>query len=602
MFDMDNPAQKQATTAGYLILYFKRRWFQYVGGICFIFAATWFSMQIPGLLGAAIDMLRQGDPMDDVRRYSFLLAGAAFCTFVLRFIWRALVLGFCRGAETRLRQNLFAHLEALSSDFYIKYNTGDIITRAISDVSAIRFMFGAGFVTIIDACIIFILAAINMVNTAGPTMSAIAIAPIPFLLFFVIKIRKELRSRQREIRTAASRMASKVQENLTGIHVVKGFAQEESECREFSSRSLHKWGTEIRMARLSNVIGPGIQIVFGIVFTAFILLSARLIADGIITVGRFTAFNGYILLMVNPIASIGQAIERWQNGLASIARLDEIFLYPPEVRDRFTDPDASVSEGRIELINLSYAYPGVSGNDAADTDTPSAVPYVLRNISVNIEPGEVVAVTGPTGSGKSTLVSLIARQWAIDEGMIYVDGRDINRIPVKDLRDAIGYVPQDNFLFSVSIMDNIRFYDDELSDDDVIAAAKAVSVHDNILSFTEGYDTVVGERGVTLSGGQMQRIAIARALTRRPKILLLDDCFSAVDAETERAILEGLRGYLYGTTAIIITHRVASAALADRILVLDDDGSGAELGTYDELVATGGRFCELVKKQTGQAV
>jgi ATP-binding cassette subfamily B protein len=546
-------------------------------------------MLIPRLLGTAIDLLRQGGQMPDVRRTAFMLAGAALTAFVMRFGWRNFVLGFCRGAETDLRQNLFAHLERLSSDFYIKYNTGDIITRAISDVTGIRFMFGMALTSLIDAGIVFTLAAFNMVNSAGPAMTAAAIAPVPFLIFFIARIRKELRGRQRAIRTATSHMASKVQENLTGIHVVKGFAREFYESGEFSARSKNKWKTEMRMARLSSLIGPLIQTAFGAVFTLFIVFGSRMIAEGSMTLGQFTAFNGYILLMVNPVANIGQAIERWQNGLASITRLDEILLYPPEVYDDAdaVSPDAKVGAGRIELRGLSYAYPG-------------AGKPVLRDISIDIRPGEAVAVTGPTGCGKSTLVSLLARQWALEGGMVYVDGQDVNRIPVRALRAAMGYVPQDNFLFSVSIRDNIRFYDESLSDEDVYAAAAAVSVHDSIMSFSDGYDTIVGERGVTLSGGQMQRIAIARALARRPKLLLLDDCFSAVDAETEQSILAGLRGYLRETTAIIITHRVASAALADRILVLDEGGALAELGTYDELVAAGGRFCTLVRKQTGQ--
>ena len=592
-------APKLTSTTGHLLFYFKRHGFQYICGVMFIFAATWFSMQIPRLLGLAIDLLRQGDPMEDVRDAALMLAGSAAGAFSMRFVWRTLVLGFCRGAETHLRQNLFAHLETLSSDFYLKFNTGDIITRAISDVSGIRQMFAAGFVSIIDASVFFVLAAINMINTAGIAMSAIAIAPIPFLLFIVIKIRKELRGRQRAIRSATSDMASKVQENLTGIHVIKGFAQEESECAEFSARSLIKWNTEVRMARLSNMIGPFIQIVFGAVFTLFIIFSARLIAGGRVTVGEFTAFNGYILLMANPVANIGQAIERWQNGLASIARLDELLLYPPEVRDVRTAPGAAITDGHIEIKNLSYAYPDLE-REGADRSYGGAL--VLRDINLDIKPGEVIAITGPTGCGKSTLASLLARQWAVGEGMIYVDGQDINRIPVKTLRDATGYVPQDNFLFSISIMENIRFYEEKLSDSDVYDAAKTVAVHDNVMSFGEGYETIVGERGVTLSGGQLQRIAIARALARKPKILLLDDCFSAVDAETEREIIQGLRRYLKGITALIITHRVASAALADRILVLNGDGSVAELGAYGELTAAGGRFCELVKKQTGQGI
>jgi len=339
------------------------------------------------------------------------------------------------------------------------------------------------------------------------------------------------------------------------------------------------------MVRLSASIGPIIQIAFALVFAIFIVFGSQMVANGTLSVGQFTAFNGYIILMAMPVANVGRVMEVWQTGFSSMERLDEMFKFKPAVTDDFAEEGTAVTQGRLDFTDLSFSYPDCEP--------------VLRDLSFSIAPGETLAIMGVVGSGKTTLASIVLRQWKIKQGMIAVDGNDINSIPVKTLRAAIGYVPQDSFLFSETIMDNIRFYDDSITDEDVFAAARAVSIHDNIVSFPDGYDTIVGERGVTLSGGQKQRISIARALVRRPKILLLDDCLSAVDAETEHAIISGLRQYMDGVTGIVITHRVAAAALADKIMVLAADGTLAEIGTYDELVAQKGEFYSLVQMQEG---
>ena len=565
--------------------YIYKKWPRYFCGLCLVFGATYFTAAIPRLLGIAIDLLRLNSPPADILAIARNIAIAAFLAFALRFVWRFLVLGFTRGIETYVRAKLFSHLETLSADFYIKYNTGDIITRAISDVQFLRRMFGFGFVAAIDAATIFIIAGINMFTTAGVAMSMVALFPLPFLAIFIIYIRQKLRARQYEIREAASNLAAKVQENLTGIRVIKSYAQEESETKNFDDLSLIRWQKEMRLVRLSAVIAPVIQISFAAVFAIFIFFGSQMVAAGSMTVGDFTAFNGYILLMAVPIAQVGRVVEVWQTGLSAIERLDEIFRCKSSVTDDFAEHGTTVTDGAIEFKNMSFSYP------------PSF--QVLHDLSFKINPGETIAITGPVGCGKTTLASVILRQWKISQGMILVDGNDINSIPIKTLRSGIGYVPQDNFLFSETIMDNIRFYDGSIKDEDIYEATKAVSLHDNIMSFPEGYNTIVGERGMTLSGGQKQRISIARALVRRPKILLLDDCLSAVDAETEQNIISGLRQYIKGSTGIIITHRVAATALVDRILVLNENGGLAEYGTYDELISAKGEFYKLVQLQGG---
>lgn len=586
------------TTKSYILSYLSKQWFRYVLGLVLVFAATYFTASIPRLLGVAIDYLGEPAKASVILRAAWNIGIAAFLAFALRFVWRFLIFGFTRGAETFIRARIFEHLESLSADFYIKFNTGDIITRAISDVMAIRRMFGFGFVAVLDAATIFIISGISMFAAAGVGMSLVALLPAPFLMFFIMRIRRKLRRRQYEIREASSNLASKVQENITGIRVIKTYAQENSETRNFMDLSRIRWDKEMALVRLSASISPLIQIAFALVFAIFIIFGSRMVAAGTMSVGDFTAFNGYIVLMAMPIANIGRVVEVWQTGFSSVDRMDEIFKFRPSVTDDFAEEGTSVTNGAIAFTGLNFAYP-IIAEPATDADF-APPPPVLRDISFSIAAGETIAITGPIGSGKTTLANIFLRQWKIPQGMINVDGNDINSIPVKTLRKSIGYVPQDSLLFSETIMDNIRFYDTSITDEDVFAAAKAVSIHDNIMAFPEGYNTIVGERGMTLSGGQKQRVSIARALVRKPKILLLDDCLSAVDAETEHAIISGLRQYMDNATGIIITHRVAAAALADRILVLNESGQIAELGTYTELMAKKGDFYKLVQLQSGE--
>jgi ATP-binding cassette subfamily B protein len=634
---MTKEARQPLATKSILFGYFRKNWGRYASGIALVFASTWSTMRVPDVLGRAIDLLRappaEGAPARaalalpaGAGRQVALLAAFAALAFVTKFLWRYLVLGFCRGAETFLRQRLFAHLEAQPAAFYMKYNTGDIITRAISDTNALRRMIGFSLVTLVDAVTIFGLAAATLLGASDAAMAAMAILPVPLLVFAITRIRRGLRERQRAIRVAASNLAAKAQEDLAGIRVVKAFAREGPEAAAFARLSRARWRAEMRMARLSNVIDPMARVVFGGVFAAYIVVGSRLVARGAVTLGEFTAFNGTILLMINPVAAVGRAIEHWQNGVASVARLDELFHERPGVGGELTPggagigdppppegagvgagvggsvgggvgaggarggahgrPGWRVTEGALELRGLTFSYPGG--------------PPVLRGVSLKVRPGESVAITGPTGCGKSTLASLIARRWPVPDGMIFVDRRDVNQVPVHALREALGYVPQDVFLFSASVMDNIRFYSERVTEAEALRAAEAVRLDEDVARLAGGYGAVVGERGLSLSGGQMQRVSIARALATRPRILLLDDCLSAVDARTERAILAGLGEYLEGAATILITHRVAACALADRVLVLGAGGAPAEEGTYAQLAAAGGAFAALVRMQAGQ--
>jgi len=552
-------------------------------GIIIVIFSTYLSTVLPRYLGLAIDALNAAEiNIAEVRNISTIFGIIAVLVFVSRFAWRYLILGFCRKIEFYMRERLFGHLQKLSVDFYIKNNTGDIITRAISDVQAVRMMLGFATFAIIDAIITTSMSILNMSTTTNPMLTMLVVIPIPLLMFIIVKVRLMVRQRYTKVQEAVSDISSKVQENITGIRVVKAFSQEEKESYAFSLLSQKKVDAEIKLARAFAIINPSVQLTFGIVFSIFLVLGGGLVAKGAITIGDFVAFNSYLILIMGPISNIGRIVERWQRGIASMKRLDGILLSKPTIDD--TDADYEIKKieaGGISAVNLSFGYDSTIN--------------VLNNLNFNIPAGGKIAIMGPTGSGKSTIAELLMRVWGCDKNMLFIDDKDVNTIPLKVLRSGCVYVPQESFLFSDTIMENIRFYDKSITDEQVFQAAISANVHDNIIEFPKGYKTVVGERGMTLSGGQKQRIALARALVRKPKILILDDCMSAVDSSTEKNIIENLKIQISDCTTLIVTHRLSAAALADEILLLNADGSLAEIGDHDTLMKNHGAYSRLVQ-------
>lgn len=559
--------------------YFKKHWLRYAFGVVFVILATIFNAILPQLLGKTIDLVKvardpaQSATLRDVRNICLLMCACAVAAFLTRNIWRYLIMGFTRSIELHLRHALFSHLQVLSPEFYVKNNTGDIITRAIIDSQAIRMMFGMGLIGIVDVLTVNVVTLGYMVSTTSLKLTAIAVIPLPFLLFALVKLRTAMRRRFMIVQHSVSDIAAKVQENLTGIRVIKAFAQEDSENKQFEALSRKKWKAEMDMIRVWSFINPLSALVFGSIFAVFLYFGGKMVIAGTLTLGEFVAFNTYIALLMDPISRISRIIQIWQRGLVSMQRLDMIFSAKPAIDDAQADPAiTTLAPLSIDITNLSYRYPGTEKD-------------VLKNISFHLETGGTLAIMGATGSGKSTLMSLLMRMWNPPVDAISVSGHPIETVPLSVLRGSIAYVPQESFLFSDSILNNIIFYDERITEDDAKAAAKAAAIHDNICEFPDQYATTVGERGMTLSGGQKQRVSIARALARKPELLLLDDCLSAVDAETERIILANLRDYLKGCTTIIVTHRIAVAGIADRVLLLNEDGSMAAIGTHSELSA-----------------
>ncbi len=565
--------------------YFKKHGYRYLIGVVCVIIASIFSTAIPKLLGDAIDMLEEAGSLSEIpgiRKVALAIALCAFAAFVMKFIWRYFIFGFTRSIELHLRHSIFSRLQELSQDYYVKNNTGDLITRGIVDVQAVRMLFGGGLVGFIEIISNAVITISYMVATANLGLTAISVIPVPILLFILVKIRKVMRRKYAEVQASVSDIASKVQENITGIRVIKAFSQESDENKRFEELSKKKWKAEIGFTKAWAFVNPTSSFVFGVVFSLFLYFGGKAVINGSLSLGEFVAFNTYIVYLLDPVSRISHLVQVWQRGLVSIQRMDVILSSTPTVDDSRAKPEITeLGNVGISVKGLTYSYPG--------TDTE-----VLKDISFDLRPGEVLAVMGPTGCGKSTIMSLLMRMWEAPDDSITVNGHAIDEIPLRTLRSSISYVPQEAFLFSDTIMNNIIFYDDAITPDDAVAAAKVAAVHESISEFQEGYNTIVGERGMTLSGGQKQRISIARAISRKPGLLLLDDCLSAVDAETEHEIIAGLREYIQGCTTIIVTHRIAAASLADRILLLSEDGRAEALGTHAELSQTSEAYRSLI--------
>lgn len=537
----------------------------------------------PKVLGAAIDILKENHfdtKLVKINILYILLIGAG--TFLCTYIWRNLVIGNGRKLECSLREKLFKHMQKLSPEFYNAKKTGDLIAYSINDISAVRMTFGPAAAMSINGVVVCVSSIYLMSRAINWRLTLMSLLPIPLLVFFMLSIGNIVQKRFRHVQETFASISDRVQENIYGIRVIKAYVQEEDEVRKFEAISSEMMESNLSMVRVSSLLSPVIELCFSISFVLNLIIGGNMVLKNTISLGDFIAFNTYLSMIMGPVISIGRVINIFQRGMASLKRLNEIFNVSPQITDGAAMMKAPI-KGSLNIKKLDFTYPGT---EAA----------VLKDISVEIPKGHVLGIIGKTGSGKTTLVNLLLKLYNVQNGMIYIDGNDINDYALETLREGFGYVPQDNFLFSASIKDNIKFFRDDYSDEEVRKAAKVSCIYENIENFPDKFDTLLGERGVNLSGGQKQRISIARAVIMNPAILILDDALSAVDTITETEILSNLKEIRKDKTTIVIAHRISALSAADEIIVIDE-GMISERGTQEELLRKGGLYYDIYKEQ-----
>lgn len=586
--------------------YFRRYKWQYVLSAFSVLLMNGIWVLFPQVLQYTIDGLKAGVSLHKLKIYALLLIAVPLAKGIFQFLTRWVLIGISREIEFDLRNDLFEHLEGLSYSFYQRTRTGDIMARATNDLNAVRMLLGPAIMYTANT-VVFTAAALGFMVNISPRLTLYAFMPLPLASIAIQYFGKRIHQRFERIQAMFSDISARVQENLSGVRVIRAYVQEQPEIERFEADNQEYIARSLKLVRLMGMLWPTLELLLGLGVVVVLWLGGREVLHGEISVGKFVAFLTYIVMLTWPIIALGWVINIFQRGTASLARLDELMKAQTEVHDEATAAGSEARiQGEIEVCNLTFAYPA-SGAMIADGDraTPangdgatrsrSGTP-VLRNINLRIPAGTSLAIVGPTGSGKSTLVNLIPRIYDAPPGTVLLDGLPVRQYPLDALRRGIGFVPQETFLFSDSIRENIAFGAEQATDEQIHRAAEAANIAADIESFPEQYATVVGERGITLSGGQKQRTAIARALVRDPRILILDDALSSVDTYTEEKILNHLRDVMQGRTTIFISHRVSTVRNADQIAVLHD-GEIVELGTHEELLNRNGYYTDLYNKQ-----
>ncbi len=587
------------------------------GALC-VLLTNGLAVQFPQVLRHATNDLHSGVTTEKLLKYALAVVAVFVAKGIFQFLTRWIVIGVSRDIEFDLRNDLFAHLERLSYSYYQRNRTGDIMARATNDLNAVRMLLGPAIMYSANT-IVFTALAVSYMFKISPKLTMYAFLPLPIASIVIQYFGRQIHERFERIQAMFSDISARAQENFSGARVIRAYVQEQSEIAAFESANQEYIRRSLGLVRLMGMLWPTLELMLGIAVVIVLWLGGRQVLQGRMNVGDFVAFNTYMAQLMWPVIALGWVINIFQRGTASMARINEILTQQPEIADeigssghrvigssknqavqitrspdhpmtRSVSPDHPITRspdfsGEIEFRNLNYAYNG----------TP-----VLKDINLRIPAGSSLAIVGPTGSGKTTLVSLIPRIYDADPGTVLIDGRPIRQFPLDSLRRHIGFVPQETFLFSDTIRENIAFgvsrEDGDVPLEDIQSAAEAANIAQDIESFPEGYNTTVGERGITLSGGQKQRTAIARALLRSPRILILDDALSSVDTHTEDKILNHLREIMQGRTTIFISHRVSTVRNADSIAVLHQ-GRIVEQGTHDQLLAQNGYYTDLYNKQ-----
>jgi ATP-binding cassette subfamily B protein len=570
-----------------LIPYFRKYRSSYVVGTVCVFLTNGVWILFPLVIRRAIDDLHLGITRHKLVTYALLLLAVAGIKGLFQFLTRWIVIGVSREIEFDLRNDLFRHLEGLSYSYYQRTRTGDIMARATNDLNAVRMLLGPAIMYSANT-IVFTAGALAFMLSISPKLTLYAFLPLPIVSITIQNFGRKIHERFERIQAMFSEISARAQENFSGARVIRAYVQEEAEIAAFETSNQEYIRRSLKLVRLMGMLWPTLETMLGLAIVLVLWLGGREVISGRITVGGFVAFNTYMVQLTWPIIALGWVINIFQRGTASMGRINEILIERPEIDDSEAIKNRTSRtlaptqiEGEIEFRHLNFSYDSTA---------------VLHDINLRIPAGSSLAIVGPTGSGKSTLVNLIPRIYDAEPGTVLVDGNPIRDYSIADLRRNLGFVPQETFLFSETVRENIAFGKEDATDAEVRSAALAASICEEIESFPEQYKTVVGERGITLSGGQKQRTAIARAIIRNPRILVLDDALSSVDTHTEDKILNHLREIMRGRTTIFISHRVSTVRNADRIAVLHA-GRIVELGTHDELVAKDGYYTDLYNKQ-----
>lgn len=563
-------------------------------GAASLIAADLLVLANPWILMTAIDALSRGITKRELLFYAGLIIAITAVGGLFRFLMRRIMIGVSRKIEVDMRADFFRHLQALSPAFYHRHRTGELMALATNDLNAVRTLVGPAVMYSMNTVIIGSLS-ITLMAILSWKLTIAGLLPMVVLTFVVYHSVKVIHRLFERVQSKFAAINARAQENLSGIRVVKAYAREPYEIEQFSGASNDYVDANVKLFRVQSMLHPLLSTVAGLGVLAILLFGGRLVINGEITLGTFVAFNGYLTMLIWPVIALGWVMNMTEQGLASMQRMNDVMSETPEITDERAvaagpagggaSAGAKPGDAAIRFENVCFSYGG--SGDRGD---------ILNDISFDIQDGETVAIVGPTGSGKTTVISLLLRLYDATRGRVLVGGRDVREIPLDELRGMVGLVPQDIFLFSESIRDNIAFGVKELPDPVLQEVTRTASIYDEVDEFPNRFESMIGERGINLSGGQKQRVAIARALAKRPRILVLDDALSSVDATTEENILGSLEREFENRTSILISHRISTAREADRVIVLKE-GAIVEQGTHDQLVAKGGLYADMNHKQ-----
>lgn len=561
------------------------RW-RVAAGILLLLATNALALWIPRLLKAAVDAMKTGAEARTIALIAGGIAAVALVQALVRVLSRIAILGLSRLVVYDLRNRLFAHLQRLPLAFFRRHSTGDVVSRAINDVILVRSFFGPGLLNLVNTTLVYV-GSVSLMFAMSPRLTLYALAPYPLFILAVNRLSRRVYGRSLAVQESLADLTDRAQENITGISLIKTYRREEAEAGQFASLTGDYMRRNLALARARGVMIPLMGTMSQIGTIVVIFMGGGLIIGGELTLGDFVAFNAYLAYILWPTFAFGWILNTFQRGLAAIRRLGEIFGEPVEVREQ-EEGSASPAplRGEIEFRNLRFTHPDASSDRLH-----------LDGINVAVRPGEVLGILGTVGSGKSTLASLLPRILTPPDGSLFLDGTDINRIPLPHLRRHVSMVPQEPFLFARSIRENVAYAPRGFDDEEVLRAVEAARLSRDLPAFPNGLETVVGERGFTLSGGQRQRATLARALITEPAILVLDDPLSSVDAGVEEEMLASLRSGSTGRTVVLISNRVAALAWAHRILVMDE-GRVVEEGTHGELMTREGLYASIARQQS----